>query len=168
MKIKRETDSQLIFERKPWLMSLVLVVMIIASSGMGLLFVSIGFAQGVMLFVFMGALIPIVAIVMCTIAMRLFIRRTQVIFDRATGTITFRTRDMRGYTEVVHDLAHLDHAVLKTSQSRDGDPMSKAVIVLSGGMSAGEHPLTNVSTNGTGPRNAVNAINRWIGKGKDA
>lgn len=168
MKITRETESQLIFESKSWLISIVLVFMMVSAVGMGLLFITMGIQEGIVIFVVMGAIIPLVSIGMCTLFMRLFVRRTQVIFDRNAGTITFRTRDMQGYRQVVHDLAHLDHAVLRTSRSNDGDTLSKAVIVLSGGMSAGDHPLTNVSTNGSGPRNAVNAINRWIDNAKEA
>lgn len=167
MKIKRESDTQLILEGKPWLMSVVLVVMIVASIGMGLMFVGIGIESGVAIFVIMGIIAPAVGIVMCTMAMRVFIQRKQIIFDRVAGTITFRTKGMQGYTEVVHDLSHLEHAVLKTSRSAEGDTLTRAVIVLSGGMSAGEHGLSNVSTTGNGARNAVNAINRWIENGKD-
>lgn len=168
MKIKRETDTQLILEDTPWLMSVVLVVMIVASVGMGLIFISMGLSADLMIFVIMGALAPVVTIVMCTMAMRVFVKRTQIIFDRAAGTITYRTRTMSGYTEVVHDLAHLEHAILKTSRDSDGRDLASGVLVLSGGMSAGEHSLTGISSTGPGPKNAVNAVNRWVENGKSA
>ncbi|MEL6888037.1 MAG: hypothetical protein AAFO86_04935 [Pseudomonadota bacterium] len=34
--------------------------------------------------------------VMCTLAIRTFVKRTPIIFDRFAGTITFRTRGMGG------------------------------------------------------------------------
>ena len=166
MKIKRENDTQLILDYAPWFMSLVMVFMVVAAVGMGLVFVGVGIDSGMAIFTIMGVVAPLFSIGLVIIVMRVFVKRVQVIFDRDAGTITFQTRTMRGYSEVVHDLANLEHAVLKQSRDSEGRTLSKAVIVLSGGMSAGEHPLTNVATNGNGPRNAVNAINRWIDNGK--
>ena len=165
MKIKRETDTQLILEQAPWLMGIVIILMIVASLGMGGLFVGLGLSSGMMIFTIMGIVSPLIAIGMGGMALRVFVKRTQAIFDRDAGTITIRKRGMRGYSEVVHDLAHLGHAVLRVTRDSEGRALSRPVLVLTGGMSAGDHPLVDSFTTGTGPRTAVNAINRWIENG---
>lgn len=162
MKLKRNTATQLIFESKPVFASIALVIMIVMSIGFGLVFVGLGLEQGSMLLVAAGAGAPILTIILCTAVMRSVVKRARIIFDRDAGTITFRTRDMRGDTETVHDLAHLERATLKSRRTSDSKTYTQAVLVLSSGPQAGEHPLINRETQSNSHKNAVDAINRWL------
>ncbi|WP_415921758.1 hypothetical protein [Tateyamaria sp. SN6-1] len=164
MKIKRDTEDQLILEHTPWLISIMLVVMMVTSVGMGGMFALMGLSEGIAIFTIMGLAAPVVGIAMCTFAMRIFVKRTQVILDRGPNTLTVRTRGMQGYDEIIHDLSHLSHAILETSRSNEGQQMTRPAIVLTGGMSEGTHPLVTSFVSGFGPKKAVDAINRWANR----
>lgn len=163
MKITRNTEQQLILEKTSLGVGAMLIVMMVASVGMGAVFIGIGISSGTMLFTIMGALVPVVSITVCGLALRMFVERLQLIFDRAAGTITLRTRKLKGDTEVIHDLATFAGAKLERHFSHDRKSTSRIVLLISGGMSAGEHPVSNTFTSGWGPKKSVATINDWFG-----
>jgi hypothetical protein len=102
------------------------------------------------------ALVLTFATAFITLCIRLFVRRVQVIFDRPNNTITFRARNMRGYSEIVHMLSDLSHA------KKEGHDTARCVLVFDKGMSQGDHPITQYSTSGPAPKQITDAINAWL------
>lgn len=160
MKVKRNTPDQLIVENNPILMAIMI-------SLMGLIFFSVG------LFTITSEIV--VGLVFLTVGLAvgiggnmIFVRRTQVIFDRPAGTIEMRRRSWFGYSKSHWDLAHLEKVIVQTTRIRKsngtrGAPSHRAALVIAGGMDPGEHPLTIVySTSNTAAR-ITGAINGWLG-----
>jgi len=158
MKITRDTPDQLIIENRPWLIGGFLIVFTLIFVAVGL--AAITYGEGVMgyAFVFFGGGAGM-------LAFAVFVRRVQVIFDRAAGSIRFRRKSVFGSSDVTHDLKHLDRAVVESSYSGDSGATHRCVIILSGGMSAGVHPLTMAYSSGPGAQRAADAINAWCANG---
>lgn len=158
MKVTRDTPEQLILAETPWLLGVTLVLFILFFVGAGLLVVADGELLG-LLFAGMGGGLGFGAFAV-------FVVRVQVIFDRVEGVVVMRSRSVFGYTEVRHDLADLDGAVLEETTGSKGGPLYRPTLVFARGMSAGRHPVVTAYTNGRGPGRAVEAINRWLAAGE--
>ena len=160
MKITRNTPDQLILSDTPWFIGIMLIFFIIAFVGPGLAIVSTGVWAG-LIFVFVGG-------GMGVIAFCVFIRRVQVIFDRAADKIILRKQSVFGYQSVEHDLSNLSHAELERTTSsqarRKGrvQYLHRPVLVLDQGMSRGRHPIVEVFSSGNGPQDLVTAVNDWL------
>jgi len=107
MKVTRNLPQQLIVEDRPWLISLMLVafILIFAAASIG------AFAEGQLL----GGVLLGLGAGIGGVAMFLFSRRVQVVFDRPSDTITIKRRTMRGTTVVRHRLSNLGSTVLERS-----------------------------------------------------
>ena len=148
MKVTRNTPNQLIVEDRPFLITLLLGFILFASSAGALDAFSYGeFGVGLML-LFTTAFVGL--------CIFLFVRRVQLIFDRKKNTLTFRSRNLARYQEIVHKLDELSHAV-----TRGGDTQ-RSVLIFNKGMSKGEHPVTKYSTSGPAPKRITDAINAWL------
>jgi hypothetical protein len=90
-----------------------------------------------------------------------FVRRNQLILDRHSGTLTHRRRTLLGYRKTVHELHHLDHAVVETSSGDDSDTYRMSYVLL-GGMDEGTHPFTAAYSSDAGARRAAKAVNDWL------
>jgi len=134
MKVTRNTHAQLIVEDRPIFVTILMAGFLIGtlSSAVFSLFAG-AFLPALFFTVFAGGL---------ALAMRLAVRRIQVIFDRAAGTITQRSRGFEGYREVVHPLGDLSHAI------KEGYDSARCVLVFHKGMSQGHHPITQYSSGG--------------------
>lgn len=154
MKINKDSPELLIIDNQPWLVAALLGVMMLAFVGAGLsmlttdewvlgLFFSVG---GGLFFVFF---------------FWAFVRRNQLILDRHAATLTLRRRTLTGYRETVHELQHLERAIVETSRS-DKTNTHRMALVLKGGMDAGTHPFTSVYTSGRGADRAADAVNAWL------
>ncbi|MEM9579165.1 MAG: hypothetical protein AAF891_00650 [Pseudomonadota bacterium] len=148
MKVTRRTDTQLIVEDRPLLITIMLGgFFLITAAGTVFTLASGEWLVG-LFFAFFTAFVALFIAV--------FVRRVQVIFDRPSDTITFRARNLWKYDEVVHTLSNLSHA------RTEGYDTKRSVLVLNDGMSAGDHPVTDYSTNGPGPERITDAINAWL------
>jgi len=107
-----------------------------------------------------GLLIGIPFVAMGGLAFWAFVRRTQIIFCRDEGTIDIRRKSLTSQTRVVHALADFDRAEVETSRSSDTST-HRAVLILSQGMSAGRHPVTQAYYSGGGADRIARAINDW-------
>lgn len=153
MKVTLNTPQKLIVEHKPWWPGLMAAGFVLVGVGVGWNMLSDGDLQGLMFgltFVAMGLL-----------AMWAFVRRAQIIFDRAANTIDIRRKSLTRHSRIVHKLEYLGGAHLESSHSGD-TPTHRAAITLTGGMSEGTHPLTKAYYSGGSPQRAVDAINAWI------
>jgi hypothetical protein len=148
MKVARNTDQILIIEDRPVLVTALLGFFFLASFA--------GAVSGWIASEWLVALVLTFATAFITLCIRLFVRRIQVIFDRPNNTITFRARNMRGYSEIVHLLSDLSHA------KKEGHDTARCVLVFDKGMSQGDHPITQYSTSGLAPKQITDAINAWL------
>ena len=148
MKVTRNTPAQLIVEDRPIFVTLLMAGFLIGtlSSAVFSLFAG-AFFPALFFAIFAGGL---------ALAMRLAVRRVQVIFDRTASTITERSRGFEGYREVVHPLGDLSHAI------KEGYDSARCVLVFHKGMSQGHHPITQYSSGGRGPKRVTDAINDWL------
>lgn len=162
MKVTRNTSEQLIIERTPWLLSLLLLAGGMAFMGFGLTSLRDRLLQGNAseafgfggIFIFfgliaLGLLIP-------------FARRTQVLFLRGPGTLTLRTRSLLGRREVVHRLDEVSRAIVQEKRDSDGDRTYRVCLEFDEGQSAGTHPLTIVYDNVTDHASVARKINAWL------
>jgi hypothetical protein len=161
MKITRDTPDQLIIESNPWLIALMIGVMMLAFIGAALAL----FGEGEFL---MAIVILLFCIPFLGLFLVLFVRRNQLILDRASGKLTHRRRTLLSYSEEVHDLALLDRAIVERSQGSEGGSTYRMAYVLSGGPKPGAHPFTLVYTSGGGAERMSNAVNTWLGQGTSA
>lgn len=148
MKVTRNTEDRLIVEDRPLLVTIVLGVLFLGTlAGAISAFAAGEFAVGV----FFTCFTAFVALFIFV-----FVRRVQVIFDRLSGTLTFRAQNLMGYKEIVHPLDDLSHAI------KEGYDTSRCVLVFDKGMSEGTHPVTTYSTSGPRPQRITDAINAWL------
>lgn len=160
MKVTRNTPDQLIIDHFSIFLAIMLVVFFTVFVGVGVGMVLNGALLG-LLFVIAGLFF--------TGAMLYHTERVQVILDRSNGLLTIRRRNILRYSEVTHDLHALERAIIETSTSgEDNSQTHRATLVLTSGMSAGHHPITEVYTSVPGPKRVANAINDWLGNGVPA
>ncbi len=150
MKVTRDTRDQLIIADSPWLIGLSVVAFILIFVGIGISMVLQGEWFGLVLAVLGGGL--------GFGAFAAFVRRTQVIFDRPSDTVTLRTQTVFGYRQVQHELSNLSGVVLEASFGSGDSKTYRPTLMIGKGMSAGAHPITEVYTSGSGPARAVKAI----------
>ncbi|GGL75516.1 hypothetical protein [Wenxinia marina] len=153
MKVTGDTPERLTLERRPWILGLAIIAFT-------LLFVGIGAAGAAA-----GEIAPALAfglggLFIGGVAFAAFVRRTQVIFDRAEGSVTIRTRSVMGYRESVHALDDVAEAVLQISRSSKGSDTRRPALRVADGTV----PLVPVYVSGRGPRRVVTAINDWLGR----
>ena len=148
MKVTRQTEHRLIVEDRPLLISIMLGLFFLGTLTGMLISVSAGEVAVTLFFAAFTAFIALFIFV--------FVRRVQVIFDRTDNTIKFRARNMRGFTEIVHPLSDLSHAI------KEGYDTARCVLIFDKGMSEGQHPLTAYSTSGPAPQRVTDAINAWL------
>ncbi|WP_291736147.1 hypothetical protein [Leisingera sp. F5] len=160
MKITLNTPEQLILSDTPWLIGIMLAFFILVFTGAGVGMLS----QGGDL-VWPGLIFTLAGGGMGMLAFCLFVRRVQVILDRPGGSVVIRRQSVFGYSQMEHRLADLSHAEVESTTSRSERrtrTLSRPVLVLDGGMSAGRHPLVTAYTNGIGPQRLADAINTWL------
>jgi hypothetical protein len=154
MKVTRDTPDQLILANTPWLLGGGLIFFIMAFVAPGLLIMYDG--------VWQGAIFALAGGGMGFIAFAVFVRRTQLILDLPSDSVTMRWRTVFGFKEVRHTLSNLARAELESTQSSKGGTLYRPVLILSQGMSAGTHPIIPSYTNTKGPRRLVDAVNGWL------
>lgn len=160
MKVTRNTPEQLIIDHFSIVLAIVLVVVFVVFVGGGAVMVLDGQPFG-LIFLIAGGVF--------SAGMLYFTERVQVILDRSSGLLTIRRRNILRYQEVTHDLDALERAVIETSTSNKNNKETyRATLVLTTGMSAGAHPITQVYTNMPGSKAVANAINDWLGNGLPA
>ena len=157
MKVTRNLPQQLIVEDRPWLVSLLLVGIALVFAGAALATLSSG-EPIIAFFLGLGAFMGVLALF-------LFTRRVQIIFDRPSDSVTIRRRSMRGTTEVKHKLSNLGEAVVET-MSGDGADTYRVSLVLTDGMSAGRHPVTGYYVSGKSAPRLAQEINAWLNAAK--
>lgn len=155
MKIVRDIPEQLIVENNPLLVTVLLIVMAAVFVAAGLIALLAG--EVVFGLIWLGFTIPFFGLFFV-----LFVRRNQLILDAGAGTVTHRRKSLLKYTEVIHELDHLDRAIVESSHSSEGGSTHRMSLVLSGGMDKGLHPFTLAYTSGSGARRGADAVNRWL------
>jgi len=157
MKVIQNTPTRLVVQERPWLVSLIvcLVILAMTSEGIALLY------QGDFVVSFY---ILLFALVVALLILFLVARRVQVILDTVSNQMIIRRKPMTQFTSFTHDFNDLSHAYVETQGDSDGDT-HRPVFVLVGGISAGEHHMTIYTQSGLGPEHIVTAVNDWL---KDA
>lgn len=158
MKIVRDMPEQLIIAHIPWMMGILLTFFILLFAGIGLSILSQGEVFGLVFL--LGGLVIGGA---CFIG---FVRRVQVIFDRATDRIIHRRRSVLGFKEREFALSDLDGAELQSTVSSKGATLYRPVLEFKSGPDAGSFPMVDAYTNTRGPKQAVRAVNSWLETGR--
>lgn len=155
MNVTRNTPDQLIVADTPWLIGIMLIIFVLLFVGPGLLIASDGIWQG-WIFVIAGG-------GMGVIALGVFVRRMQLILDRPSGTITIRRRSIFGFSEITHELSDLSEVKIETTTGSKGRTLYRPTLVLTQGMSAGDHPIVQAYTNSGSSQRVADAVNGWLG-----
>ncbi len=165
MKITRNTDDQLVLDHIPWVLSIGLALLVILFVGIGLL--PLGQSSDPMWWFFSGLFI-VAGGGLWLMALGLFAKRLQFIFDRQSDRIRIRRRSIFKHTEITHKLSRLTEARIETDFSESGQTLHRPVLIL-GSTRGGEPteirvPLHEYFTNGPGPEVMVDAVNRWLAR----
>ncbi len=153
MKVIRNTADQLIVEERPWLIGVFLIAFVLVFTGVGLSMIANGEYWGI---VFLGGAAA------AFLFIRVFVRRVQVIFNRPQGWIEIRRRSMSRQSNIRYDLTEITHAEVETSNSGDGGPTHRIVLIIPKGQSQGRHNLTEYYVSGKGSHKTAKAINDWL------
>ncbi|HMO06731.1 MAG TPA: hypothetical protein PKD10_03655 [Paracoccaceae bacterium] len=159
MKFREDTHARLVVEDRPWALGIGLGAAITVFAGIAL---------------FTWRTEPVVALVglggalLFALVSVLFVRRSIVIFDRATGRAIWREASLRGTREETLDISAIREAVVQTHRSsgKNGTSTltSRAALRVTG--RAEPLALTMVYSSGQGAATAVEAINRWLRAGQ--
>ena len=144
MKVTRNTETQLILSETPWFIGIMLTFFILTFTSIGIFLVTEGEWAG-LIFGFVGGGMGVAGFAV-------FVQRVQVILNRDTNDLIIRRRSLFGYSEIQHQLSDLGNAVLEHTTSSKGNTLYRPVLVLTGGMSAGRHPIVESYTNTRGRR----------------
>lgn len=155
MHVTRNTPDQLIVADTPWVIGVLLILFVLVFVGPGLLIAADGIWQG-WIFVIAG-------VGMGVIALGVFVRRMQLILDRPSGTITIRRRSIFGFSEITHELSNLSKVKIETTTGSKGRRLFRPTLVLTQGMSAGDHPIVQAYTNSGSSQRVADAVNEWLG-----
>jgi len=156
MNVKRNTPTQLIVENNPWFFAIIITFFAL---GMVVFSVTLMVQESILA----GLFVLFVSAIIFPLTLYFIVQRVQIILDTNSQTMTIRRRTLRKYTEVKHDLKHLSHAEIDTYHDpKDGSKTHCPIFVLSGGMSAGRHPMTSTHQSGRGPGRIVRAVNTWL------
>lgn len=151
MKIARHTDTHLILEDAPVIWALFLVFFSLFFAAQSIYrFTSGSTTHGTVLALMTLAVLASLAVTA---------KRTTLLFDRATRTVTWRERSLLGKRQIVHQLGHVAGAEVDT---RTNDGKARLVLVLGGGMDAGRHPVTRAFRPGPDAKTAADAVNAWL------
>ena len=162
MKIVRNTPNQLILQSVPWAFGIGLIAAILGVSAGSLAgFLTGNYLQGTVLLLsaaFLGLFFA------------LFVRRDDLILERSWNLIELSHASLFGRHKVRHELQDLKEVIVQTqdsaprggSNSQYNGPTHRAVLVLDGGMDAGNHPVTENYAGGLGAKLAAEAINTWL------
>ena len=159
MKVIRNTPDHLILNDTPWLIGIMLAGFVFVFVAIGLLVSTDNLLAGLG-FGGMGALLG-------GACFAVFVRRTQVILNASDNSLKLQRQSVFGYQTVTHPLDDLSHAIVETSApsrtgSSGGKATSRITLVFPAGMSAGNHPVTQVYTSGGGAARGADAINTWL------
>ena len=158
MKRVREDDEMLVFADTPWLEGTMISIGIVVFAAISLFLLVEGPAW--------AALIFAVPLAMAGAGFALFVRRRLAMFDRATRTFVRREISVFGRRDDRLPLDRIVGVELQESPARtdpDGRLRSatfRCALILDAGDPL---PLTEVWENGPRPREAVEAVRRWLG-----
>ena len=163
MKVTRNTNDLLVLDHIPWVMSIGLALLVLLFVGIGL--IPLGQSSEPMSWLFSGMFI-FVGGGLWLMALGLFAKRLQFIFDRSADRITLRRRSIFGHDERRHKLSRLIEARIETSLGENGNAMYRPILVLRSTRSgeAVETPVEMHSyfTNGSGPERICETVNQWL------
>ncbi|MEM9343259.1 MAG: hypothetical protein AAGA87_09450 [Pseudomonadota bacterium] len=148
MKITQNTSDTLVVDNTPWIFAAILIAAVLFSTAMGF-FVFAPLGEGLVF-----TLMPAIGGVLCFVFL---VRRTQLVLDRRTDSAEVRRRTVFGYAVDEFRLSALQGATLYT----EGAGKSRRYRVVLD-VDGSERPFTMVYT-GFGPKDAVDAINAWVG-----
>ncbi|MFK7940235.1 MAG: hypothetical protein AB8B82_12710 [Roseovarius sp.] len=162
MKVTQNTADTLVIDHVPWLLSIGLVLLILLFVGIGL--IPLGSDLGPMSWLFSFMFIGVGG-GLWLMALELFAKRLQFIFDRQANRISIRRRSVFSRKEVTFRLSRLVETRIEQSMSDSGQPMSRPVLILhstsKGAATTRTVPLHHYYTNGQGPETIVETINAW-------
>ena len=147
MTIVRHLPQQLILAHAPWATGGFLIACIIACAGAVLGLVFAGETAG-LLTLLVGSAIPLLLFVQ-------LVRRDQVIFDAARGTITLQRRSLWHYESDEHALS-----VLLRADLQEIAETARPVLVFTDDRPP--VPLVKAYLSGNGPRQAAQTITLWL------
>ena len=132
-----------------------MIVLILVFVGLGLYLMTSGD-------VFPGIMFALIGGGGGAIAFMVAVRRTQLVLDGASDTVTLRTRSVFGFTEKQYRLSDVDAAFLEAPQNSDSKGMFRPMLALKDGSEPAKVPVLQAYVSGRGPKRATDAINDWL------
>ncbi|QGX99612.1 hypothetical protein EI983_15595 [Roseovarius faecimaris] len=158
MKVTHDSHDTLILDHIPWALAIGLSCLIVLFVGIGL--VPLGLSPDPLWWLF-SALFIIVGGGLWLMALELFARRLQFVFDRSQDRITIRRVSVFRRREASHRLSRLIEARIEQSTGQNGQALTRPVLILRGKSADQTVPLHSYYTSGNGPEAMVAAINNW-------
>jgi hypothetical protein len=163
MKVTHSSQDKLIIDNTPWLLSIGLICLILLFVGIGLVPIAFSNELASWFFAFMFI---VVGGGLWLMALELFARRLQFVFERSTDRVSIRRKSVFTDKVINHKLSRLEEARIQQSFSDNGQPMQRPVLILRS-KSADKKvrrtvPLHSYYTSGSGPETVCEAINTWL------
>ncbi len=157
MRVSENSADRLILEERPWVFGIILIAAILGMCALALSSLMAGNIR--------DALGALVGIALLGLVFWGLVRRTFVIFDRASGSVTWREQSLTGLSETTHPLDSILRADTEESQTirkRGHKPTLRPVLCLGVGEGASSMPLHSHYTSGAGPGRTVETVNAWL------
>ena len=158
MTVLENRPARLVLERRPWILGIGLILFTLIFVGAGIAMVTSGDLTGLFLSLGGGG--------MGFVGFWAFVRRTRIIFDVDTATITIRRKTLTRFTEEVLPLAQVDRASVQTSHG-DKTDTHRPVLVMTPDAPETYVPIVPVYASGRGAARAAREINTWLGVADD-
>lgn len=163
MKVTHSSQDKLIIDHVPWLLSIGLVFLILLFVGIGL--TPIAFSNELASW-FFGFMFIFVGGGLWLMALELFARRLQFVFDRTADLISIRRKSVFTDKVINHKLSRLEEARIQQSFAENGQPMQRPVLILlskkADKLVRRTVPLHHYYTSGSGPEAVCEAVNIWL------
>ena len=153
MKVKTNTDHTLIVEEIPWLFTIMIVVMILAFTGIGLGLVLSG--------EWFGLIFAAAGVFFMPLFLFIFARRVQVVFYRPDGWMEIRRANILRKSKSRFDIDEVDRAIVQSTMGDSGRLYRVTLLMKTAGIE-GEKPLTMSYSNVGKHHEVAEAINAWL------
>ncbi|MFN3937283.1 MAG: hypothetical protein ACK4KW_06865 [Gemmobacter sp.] len=156
MRVRENTDHRLVLEDRPWLVGGIVVVFILLLAA----FAMFSMSEGAWL---VAIVLAAGAILGGGLGLYLFVRRTEVEFDRDDNRVTIRTVTVVGDKVQRHPLDRMRRATVETQamSGRGTERAARVSLVFSEAGADWRVPLTLAYTTGPEPAEIATLVNRW-------
>lgn len=155
MKITHSDEHMLIVEERGWALGIILILSALFFLWFGAIAMwpEEPFAAGLSVFFGAGTVL---------FSFFILVNRARLLLNASDGTAELRVKTMKTDTTIPFDLADISHLEIELIKSTKNRTLARMVLIVSGGMDAGKHPLGPNYGEVRPTQRLVKDINTWI------